>query len=127
MIPFKFKESSPLLLLSKQENTPVAHSYVHPTSHSLYTYLDKPGNVSLSSEDEDNPNYLDSSNLMNRFKAYSEKLKSSASKTSLAGEELLDDKTSHLVTFLEIKDVRIREWELFKEDIVILLVMSLYL
>ena len=109
------------MLISNQENTPVAHSYIYPTSHSLYTYLDKPGNVSLSSEDEDNPNYLDSSNLMNRFKAYSEKLKSSASKTSLAGEELLDDKTSNLVTFLEIKDVRISEWELCNDDIVIFL------
>ena len=118
MNPSHSTETPSEILLSNQETTPMAHSYVYPTSHSLYTYLEKPGNADLSSDDDENPNYVNNSNLMNRFKAYSEKLKSSESKTSLANEEILDDKASNLCTFLEIKDVKITEWKLTEEDIV---------
>ena len=108
-IPKTCKESPPLLLMSRQ--------HIYPTSHSLYMYLDKAGNSSVSSDEDENLNY--SSNIMNRFKAYSEKFRSaSKSFTSLAEEDIFDDKTSNLFTFLEIKDIKISGWRKNKDNLV---------
>lgn len=79
-------------------------------SHSLYNMAEGLGSSRTSSSDDEEMHYLENSNkVLKRFKAYSERLKTSSG-TSLEDdgqeERMLESRRS----FLEIKELDMSEW-----------------
>lgn len=66
-----------------------------------------------SSDEDDNLNYKDHLNILKKFKAYSERVRSSESKSvnrSFQEIDIFDEKSSSLyANFLDIKDIKIKE------------------
>jgi len=99
----------PIDFLIKEPN-PKPHIYL--TSHSLYLHsLNNLQNIENASSDDENLNDKDCSNILTRFKAYSENLKSSASKSMRASllDDFPDEKNSSLCSCTEIKEIKIIE------------------
>ena len=109
----------PIDLLIKE---PSPKTHIYPPSHSLYLHTSNNlHNIESASSDDENLNDKDCSKILNRFKAYSENLKSSASKSmraSLLEEEFPDDKNSSLCSCTEIKEIKIIDLNKRNENIV---------
>ena len=95
----EFTENSTNLLIK---------SHLYPASHSFYLKPD-----SISSEEDENMHYKNCSDILNKFKAYSEMIKSSTSRSlreSMTNEKDQDDKkSSSLYRYFEFKELKIVE------------------
>lgn len=97
-------------IMLKSKNNPKIH--IAP-SHSLYVEpLNHYVNIGESSDEEDKLNFNDNMDIMKRFKAYSERVRSSRDslRKSFQGIDVFDDKSSSVYTnFLDIKDIKIKD------------------
>lgn len=109
--PYKQHDSGNLLLHSNTNNIKIKHAlpsqslYIEPINHHI--------NLDDSSDEDDNLNYKDHLNILKKFKAYSERVRSSESKSvnhSFQEIDIFDEKSSSLyANFLDIKDIKIKE------------------